>query len=300
MQLSRLVSVVIVLLALALPSRGTAAQELLCDVQVNYSQVSGTDYAYLADLEDEIEDYLNDRRWTDDRFEPNERILCSMNVVIQEAVSLTEFEGRLVLTSFRPIYGTAQNTRVMQINDSEWRFEYSQGRPLTFDLETYDSLTSVLDYYAFLILGYDYDSFSELGGTPHFTRARRIAEIARRSDDPGWGGIGASRTRSELVTELLDPEMRPLRRAYFGYHFSGLDHFIDEPEEAQESVLEVLDELQDLAQDASRRYALDLFFDTKYRELVSVFEDSNYGSQAYSLLMSADPSNSSEYRRLTQ
>jgi hypothetical protein len=194
-----LARMLVVLLALVLLAGGVShvhGQELLCDVNVNYSQVSGSDFDFLGGLQGEIEEYLNERQWTDDRFERNERILCSMSIVILEAVSLSEFQAQLVVTSFRPIYGTVQNTRVVQISDQEWTFEYSRGRPLVFDLESYDSLTSVLDFYAYLLLGYDYDTFSELGGSAHFARARRIAEIAERSGDPGWGGIGASRNSS--------------------------------------------------------------------------------------------------------
>jgi hypothetical protein len=115
---------------------------------------------------------------------------------------------------------------VLQVNDSEWQFEYAQGTPLTFDVERYNALTSVLDFYAYVMLGYDYDTFSELGGAPHFQKARRIAELAQSQNATGWSAAGDDRNRIALITQLLDPRFVPLRKAYFQYHFGGLDHFV--------------------------------------------------------------------------
>jgi hypothetical protein len=223
-----------------------------------------------------------------------------MQIVIQEALTLTSFRARLILTSLRPIYGTTQNSRVLQVNDSEWQFEYAQGTPLTFDVERYNALTSVLDFYAYVMLGYDYDTFSELGGASHFQKARRIAELAQSQNATGWSAAGDDRNRIALITQLLDPRFVPLRKAYFQYHFGGLDHFVGQTQEARGTVLEVLRSLEEFYQNLSRQYTLDLFFGTKYQELAGIFQDSPVSSEAYALLSSVDPSHLTEYNQLVQ
>jgi hypothetical protein len=271
------------------------AQEFFCNASVNYGQLSGNDYSYLRDLETELESYFNDRTWTDDRFLEEERIECNLQVTFLEAVTLTSFRTSLVVSTRRPVYGTTQSLTIVSINDSEWRFDYAQGTPLIFDLDRYNSLTSVLDFYAYLILGYDYDTFSELGGTPYFQRARQIADKAQSLNAPGWSPLGNDRSRGGLISQLQEPRFQPLRQAYFDYHFNGVDKFIIRPEEARASVLDVLTSLQDLYDQVSRSYVMDLFFMTKSDELKSIFLDSPLAGQAYDVLTSVDPANLASY-----
>ena len=147
-------SIVLFLLPLLLLTPSEArAQEFNCSVTVNYGQLSGSDYTFLNELKERVFEYINSRRWTDDRFEDEERIVCSLSIVFTEAITLSRFRARLVLATNRPIYGSAQNTYVMQLADSDWQFEYSQGTPLIFQPDQYNHLTSVLDFYAYLING---------------------------------------------------------------------------------------------------------------------------------------------------
>lgn len=275
-----------------------AAQEFDCSVSVDYSQLSGSDYSYLDELERDVEAYMNEHAWTDDRFRPVERIACSVQIILQEAVSLTEFRGRLVVATRRPIHGTTQATPVIRLSDAQWQFEYGRGTSLVHNLSSYDALTSMLDYYAYLMLGYDYDTFSARGGTPFFEQAREIAERARAAGGSGWSRFGGSRNRSELITQLLDSRFRSLREAYFEYHFGGLDRFVEETDAARENVMTVLNELHALSGDISGSYALDVFFAAKYQELPAMFEGSSLSAQAYSILSDIDPSHLSEYNRL--
>ena len=156
----------------------------------------------------------------------------------------------------------------------------------------------MLDYYAYLMLGYDYDTFSVRGGTPFFRQAREIAERARAAGGTGWSQFGGSPNRGELITQLLDSRFRVLREAYFTYHFGGLDRFVDETEQARSNVLAVLEDLTALSRDVGRSYALDMFFAAKYQELPAIFQGAPSASQAYSLLSGIDPSHLSEYNRL--
>ncbi|RMF52358.1 MAG: DUF4835 family protein, partial [Bacteroidetes bacterium] len=125
-----------------------AAQEFNCQVNVNYQNLSGSDFSFLQDLREQIYEYINQRSWTDDSFQDFERIDCSISVFFQEAVTLSSFRARLVLAMSRPIYGTGSRTTVVQFNDEEWRFNYTRGTPLVHDIDRFDPLTSVLDFYA--------------------------------------------------------------------------------------------------------------------------------------------------------
>lgn len=299
--LTQMPSKALLLLALCWIALPTAqAQEFNCRVEVNYSQLEGNKYTYLDELERYIEDYMNNHTWTEDTYREEERIDCEISIIMEEALTLTSFRARLVVTSSRPIYGTTASTTVVRINDTDWQFEYAQGTPLVFEIERFSPLTTVLDFYAYIMLGYDYDSFSELGGTPHFQRARRIAELAQAQGGIGWSQVGSDRNRTQLITQILDPRFVPLRKAYFTYHFNGLDHFINRTAEARQAVLTVLGDLQTLYQELSRQYTLDLFFDTKYQELAAIFEQSPLSSEAYARLSEVDPAHMTAYNRLVQ
>ncbi len=286
-------------LLLASPADG---QELRCRVQIDDSQISGaeSEFDFLDDLERQIREYMNQRSWTDDAFLPHERISCSMQIVLQESISLSEFRARLVVTTRRPIYGTSQSSVVARVNDPEWRFEYSRGSSLNHDLDRYDPLTSVLDFYAYLILGYDYDTFSPLGGTPFFDRAQTVADQAKGSGDPGWSSVGTQQTRVQLLSNLRAQRHEPLRRVYYKYHRKGLDRFVQETEAARKTLMEVLRTLRTLRDRLSQSYALNLFFATKNQELTAIFEESDLEGQAQGLLVQMDPSHSSQYNRLAE
>ena len=275
-------------------------QELACRVQLDKSQLSGSDYGYLDELPQRIEEYMNARNWTDDEFQSFERIACSIQIIIEDAPSLSTFDARLIVSSRRPIYETAQSTIILRVNDPNWQFEYSRGTSLNFDVDQYNPLTSTLDYYAYMLLGYDYDTFSELGGTPYFEQARTIADRAKGTGDPGWSSVSSQQNRLQLINELLSQRHRPLRRAYYHYHLNGLDQFVNEPARARENILSALESLQEVSRNVSGSYALDLFFSAKYEELAAVFEGGELRDQAYNLLTQVDPSHSSEYNSLVQ
>ena len=257
--------------------------------------MSGSDYTFLDELEQRTVEYINMRRWTDDRFEEEERINCSMQIAFTEAITLTQFRARLVLSSTRPIYGSAQRTQVLTISDEDWQFEYSQGTPLIFQPDKYDPITSVLNYYAYMMLGFDYDTFDELGGQPHFEKARTIALTAQNTGAVGWSSLGGDQSRGELISNVMDPRFSVLRTAYFDYHYSCLDNFIENTDDARQVMLSIVRDLATLREDVTRAYYLDQFYSAKYKEIVGVFQGSQEASQAFDDLSKADPAHLSDY-----
>lgn len=291
----------VVLLAVLLGnvSKGQA-QELDCQVNVNYSALSGSDFDHLSELELLIEEYLNEHQWTDDRFAPKERISCSMELTFVQAQGLENFTVRATVVSQRPIYGTVPHTIVFQHMDEQWQFTYVENQSLTHDLNQYDPIASFLDFYAYVILGFDYDTFSERGGTEYFEKARRIAELAQSNSVGGWSARGSGKSRGALIEQVLDPVLSPLRKAYFQYHFHGLDHYTTQPENARQSMLEALSSIQELSNRVSNKYYLDLFFTTKYEELAAAFQEGDQRMQAAQILLNVDPSHSNTYNELLQ
>ena len=282
---------------LVFSSNPTYAQEFNCRVSVNYSTLTGSDFGFLSELQTRLDEYINKRSWTEDSYQVHERIECTIQINVLEAITLTSFKAQLIIASRRPIYNTMQHTQVVQFNDEDWQFTYVQGQSLIFNIERYDPLVSVIDFYIYVMLGYDYDTFSELGGTPYFERARRIKDLAQSRSALGWSQsqVGLEHGRSNLIVQILDPRMRSLRKAYFDYHFVGLDRFLIETDRARVAILDVLSTLNELFEDVATQYVIDLFFSTKSTELTAIFEGWPRSSEAYEYLTELDPSRTSEY-----
>ena len=289
--------ILLLMLAAGLVPLHATGQELACDVGVDYTQLSGVDYTYLDGLGRKIEAYMNERSWTEDAFLPFERIDCQMEVVFTQESGQRDYTAQLAISMRRPIYGTTQRTTIVRFSDQNWQFSHTRGAPLRHQPQGYDPLTSVLDFYANMMLGYDYDTFSRLGGTPFFERARRIAEQAESLGGASWSKTDGS-GRADLVAQLLQTRLEPLRLAYYRYHLSGLDRFVTETSEARATVLETLEDLRILRENLTRRYPLDLFFSAKYQELIAIFKGSPLSGDAYDLLTAVDPSHFSTYQEL--
>ncbi len=292
----RFLSLACLLALAAAPSVG--AQELLCRVNVDYAQLERSDVNFLDQFAIEVQEYLNNQRWTNDRVEDIERIDCAMQIAFTDSPTQTSYRARLVVTSQRPIYGTRQTTSMLKVADEGWEFEYVQGQSLTRDPNRVDRLTALLDYYAYLILGYDYDSFAPLGGTPFFERAFDIVTRAQGEAVSGWTSFGADRTRSQIAQEMTDPRYLPVRQAYYAVHRLGIDTFIEDPEVARASVLAALQSFEGVSDQVANPYVLDIFFDTKSSAIVGMLSRSAQSSQAYALLLTLDPTRSSVYGAL--
>ena len=276
------------------------AQEFSCDVDANVDQVDSAVQEMLLNFAPSIEEYLNDRQWTEDRFLPHERIECQVTILFQEALTQTRFNARLAVTLRRPIYGTMQMTPTIRLAEDQWQFTYTQGQPIAHTAQGYDEITTILDFYAYVLLGFDYDTFSPLGGTPWFERARSIAERARSLGRQNWDTSIDGRGRMDLVSTLLASRYEPIREVYFRYHYGGLDHFSEDPEVARETIYSGLEQVATVQSNFGRGYLSDLFFSTKSEELAAIFRNSDLADEAYDLLTNIDPSNSNTYTSIVE
>lgn len=278
-----------------------AAQEFDCDVSINDRQISGTSYDYVSELEVDIENYINGYRWTNDRFRDHERIRCNFQIVLTGVDENFNYTAEIALTMRRPIYNTNQESLAILFSDNNWRFYYPQNKNLVHDELQFDDLTSFVDFYTYIMLGFDYDSFSELGGTRFYGDAQSIFEIGQNSGSQGWGrSIGAQRNRYGLISDITSPAYEDFRRAVYRYHRFGLDQFTMQPEEAREEVIKALELLQENKQLTNNNYLFDIFFSSKYTEIVAIFRDADAETRtrAYNILRDVDPANTSEYEKL--
>ncbi len=293
-------AVILVFLMLALPAAVSANQVFEVSVDINTAQISTTDYDYIDQLGPMIKEYLETNNWTEDRFQEVERIRVNIQVVIN-SVDDRQFNTTMLLSSERPIHNTLQITPVLIITDNNWVFDFSPNHNLLHDPYQYDPIATVLDFYANLVLGYDYDTFSEKGGEEFFRQARNLADLGEGSG-VGWSGTGTRRSRSDLISQLLNPNYEDFRKALYRYHRHGLDLFTQDPDRSRDNILEAFNMIHQSQRRTSARYPFDLLFSAKHREFRAIFMDADTERrlEAYNLLITIDDSRISEYDRLQQ
>jgi len=292
---------VLFLTGLFTPFNHIAAQEINARVEVNTSQVRSAGYDYLNELQPMIAEYINERRWTDDTFEEDERIEMNLSITLNSVDSNANFDATLIVQAFRPIYNTTAKTPTLLINDTNWRFNFTRSHNITHDDLQYDDIASVLDFYVYLVLGYDYDTFSELGGTDFFRQAENVVNVAQASGGSGWTAAGGTRrSRGQLITTMNNPNYNNLRRAMYRYHRHGLDLFTIRTEEARRNIFEALELILDTQRQTTDRQLFDLIYSAKYREFTAAFIDAELSKriEAYNLLVDLDPSHISEFEKL--
>lgn len=291
---------VLIYILLVMPVSASAQQVFDVSVDLNTSQISTTDHEYIYDLEQMIREYLENHRWTEDRFQDMERINVNIQVVINSVEDRT-FNATLLVSTERPIFNTLQVTPVLVLTDSNWSFEFGSSTNLLHDTYQYDPIASVLDFYANIILGFDYDTFSELGGQDYFRTARQVSDLGESSGS-GWTAGGSRRSRSDLVAQMLNPNYEDFRRALYRYHRHGLDLFTQSPDESRDNILEAFELIRQSQRRTSARHVFELLFAAKHREFRAIFMDADTERrlEAYNMLTTIDDSRISEYERLQQ
>ena len=278
------------------------AQEFDCEVSVNDEQLEGTSFNYAAPaLVTLLEDYINNYRWTDINFDEQERLKCQINVILARGDDNYNFTAESVFQFRRPVYGTTFETTTLIVNDQSWIFNFQEGKTIRHDDQQFEALASYIDYFCYLMLGYDFDTFSPLGGTEYFNKAQNVVDLAQNADAVGWSqNINNRRNKFVLISDLLSTNFEPLRQAYYEYHREILDTFTESPEESRQQLIAVLNTLLDSKRRATSTYLFDLFFGTKSREITSIFEegDIQVKLEAYNALSDVDPAHLTDYEEL--
>lgn len=277
------------------------AQELNCRVSVDARQIQSTERRIFEDMETAFSQFMNNRKWTEDEYELEERINCNIIITLESQPSIGNFNATVQVLSARPIYGSAYESVLLNFADRDWAFEYTESQPLQYNDNTFISnITSLLAYYAYLIIGFDYDSFSKMGGDTYFNKAWQVVNSAQQSGYTGWDQFNSIRNRYWFIENIINNQLKPLRESIYEYHRIGMDQLIEKPDEARKSILGTLKEIQKVNKIRPRSILTISFMDAKAKEISNIFAEGNLSDrrEAYAVLQEIDPSRGKEYDKI--
>jgi hypothetical protein len=277
----------------------SVAQELNCKVTVNYEGLPQLNREILTDFASVIENYMNTTQFTSEAWD-GQRIDCSLNIFFTSASGDNDYNAQVVVVSTRPIFKSIRQSPMLTINDPSWSFRYIKNQALYSNQSTFDPITGFLDFYANIIIGFDWDTWADLGGTQYFKKAFDIVNLgANSSKKTGWERSNANYSRWGLCDDLLNDKYRSFREAYFVYHY-GVDEYQINKTDAQEKIINMINVLFNMKKKSDINSVLiRTFFDAKYGELIELLR--GYPNQtAFEKLVQIDPSHAAKYDELIQ
>ncbi len=295
------------LLLILLLSLNLQSQELRCNVQVVSQQIQGSNKQVFQTLQNAIYEFMNNRVWTNHVYTMEERIECNIMINITEQLSADDFKGTMTLQVSRPVFNTNYNTTTLNFVDNDIRFRYVEFSPLEFNLNSHISnLTSILAFYAYYVLGIDYDTFSLMGGGPYFTNAEQVVLNAQNVAESGWKPMDntSHKNRYWLIKDMIDTDYEPVRVFNYRYHRLGLDMMDEQVVEGRAEITNSLELLQQVFRKKPDpyMYLLRLVFDAKVDEIVNVYNESypEERSRAYDILTEVDKPNANKYKAILE
>ena len=295
----------VAVLLMALTTGPAVSQELYCNVQVSAQKIQGSNREVFQNMQRDIYEFMNSMVWTDNIFSFSERIECNLLINLDEQLSADEFRGTIQVQLSRPVYNTTYESTVLNFVDNNFQFRYVEFQPLEFNPNSHTSnLVSVLAYYAYLLIGMDFDTYSQGGGTPYFQVAEKIVTNVQNAPEQGWKPYDGSRNRNRywLVKNILDSEYAGVRQFLYLYHLKGLDRMESDMTQARTEIYESLRRLQEVYR---RRpdpfmYYMTVVLDAKADEIVNIFtqgfpEEKN---RVVQVLTEIDPANETKYQKI--
>jgi hypothetical protein len=284
-----------------------SGQELKCNIQIVSQQIQGTNKQVFQTMQTAIYEFMNNTVWTNHVYNIDERIECNMMFNITEQLSADEFKGTLQIQSRRPVFNTNYNTVMLNYMDNNIHFRYVEFEPLEFDETKHlSNLTSLLAYYAYIIIGLDYDSFSLMGGSPYFRKAENIVNNAQNAREAGWKSFETTdhKNRYWLINDIVDNKYSPIREFMYRYHRHGLDVMDEKVVEGRTVIAESLEGLQKIYREKPDPFLhlLRIVLDAKADEFVNIFSQSftEEKNRVLTILNEIDPSNSPKYQKISQ
>ena len=279
-------------------------QEVEFQITINTPKLQTTDPKVFEDLRGNLENFLNNQKWTDHEYQQDEKIKCNIQLTITEEVSATSFRADLNIQSTRPVYGSNYETALLTHVDKDVDFTYEQFQPLEYSKNVFnDNLSSILSFYIYIILGMDYDSFSPLGGEDYFQSAQDIlTTVPPNVTDrvKGWRSLDGNRNRYWIIENILTPRVRTMREAIYEYHRMGLDFMHEEPEKGRTSIMRALEEIERVGRSYPNSMIIQMFFNAKRKELVEIFKGGSRTekTRAVQIMSKLDAANAIEYRKI--
>ncbi len=281
-------------------SKSLSAQELNCDVQINSQKVQSVDQRVITEMQRAIRDFMNQRRWTNDNFKIEERIKCTIFLTLEGTVG--NYTATAQIVANRPVYGTSYETRLLNYLDRDWGFNYVEGQPLDFQMGSFqNNLTSLLAYYAYIIIGLDYDSFSKLGGKIYYNLAQQVGQNGAQGGLKGWNQFDGTNTRFFLLENIMSQQFAAFREAFYDYNRKGLDNYTEKPEEARTYLLEMLRKIKVAFDQRPQSIFINIFMDMKADEFINIMKEATKPEQkqeAFTLLTQIDPTKTEKYQAL--
>ena len=279
------------------------AQELNCTVSVISPSIQNTEKRIFETLQKDIREFMNSTRWTNDVFALEERIECSILITVGERISNDRFKATMQVQSSRPAYMTSYNTVMLNVNDQDFTFQYVENQPLQFqENQTVSNLTSVLAFYAYMIVGVDYDSFSPKGGEPHYQKALQIVNNSQNATERGWKAFEGSKNRYWLIENMLNARYEEFRGVMYKYHREGLDVMQSDINTGRQAITECLKPLKTIRMDQPNSYLMTVFFTAKVDEMINIFKEAfpDVKTKAANDLMQMDPANANKYQTIVK
>ena len=275
------------------------AQELQVKVHINHSQIQGSDVGVFENLQQTVEQFVNERQWTDLQFQKNERIVCSFNITVTKYIrEENRFECTALIQANRPVFNSAYTSTLYNNKDENFHFEFKQFDQLNFTDENVDNqLTALLAYYAYLIIGLDLDSFSPMGGSEILQQCMYLVNNAQNLGFPGWKSFEDSRNRFAIINDYLDGAMSPFRQLQYDYYRKGLDEMANNAERGRSEISTALEEgLKKAHEDKPLSLLPQIWTDFKRDELVNIYKGKGTQKEKeriYELLMGINASQNS-------
>lgn len=279
------------------------SQELNCTVDINYQQIQGSTNKQIFDqLKKAVFEFMNNTRWTKDIYTAQERIDCSILITVNSA-SDDDYAGTIQIQSRRPVYKSSYPCPLFNYSDENFQFKFQQFTALEFNINNFqNNLTSVLAYYAYIILAHDYDSFAPNGGTEYWQKAQLIVNNAQTANEKGWKSFESNKNRYWLVENQLQPLFAGIRDCMYKYHITGMDIMWEKQEEGRANVYKALELLMPVYKARPASFNMQVFFNAKRDEIVKIFAQGTpeEKSKAVELLTTIDPANTTKWLKIQE
>lgn len=282
-----------------------AAQELNCRVTVNALPAAQQviDKRVFQSLQKQVYEFMNNTQWTTDQFKRDEKIDCNILININKVTPPDEFEASITVQSERPIFNSSYKSVLMNYQDNDFTFRYLEYQQFLYSENSYlSNLTSVLAYYAYVILAMDYDSYSFKGGTPYWQKAQTIVQFAQNASEKGWRSSDGFRNRYWLVENILNPVFEPMRQVTYNYHLKGMDIMYDQLDAGRTAILDCLDLLLKVHKARPASFNMQVFFNAKTQEIINIFSEALPAdkNRAINVLNQIDATNQNKYAKILQ
>ena len=281
------------------------AQELQVKININSQQVEGSEKSVFENLQQTLEQWMNDRQWTELQFQKNERIVCNFNITVTKYnKSNNHFECTAMIQANRPVYNSTYTTTLYNNKDADFNFEFVQFDQLNFNDEVVDNqLTALMAYYAYLIIGLDLDSFSPLGGTDVLQRCMQLTNNAQDLGFTGWKAFETSRNRFAIINDYLDEAMKPFRQLQYDYYRTGLDEMANNAERGRTNVTTALENLKKAHEEKPLSLLPQIWTDYKRDELANIYKGKGTAKEKeaiYDILFNINASQNDAWNKIKE